>query len=89
MWDTNWRKIKHFLVGLNWKKKKSGNKHKNAVERYILVLKKEAQSGETKWTKDAKNKATARLKRYGIPMRHVKAALDHKWLKDLSSKIDA
>jgi len=27
---------------LNWKKKKSGQKHKKAIERYILVLKKEA-----------------------------------------------
>jgi len=89
MWDTNGRKIKHFLVGLNWKKKKSGNKHKNAVERYILVLKKESREGETKWVKNTKIKALARLKKYGIPMRHVKAALDHKWLKDLSSKIDA
>ena len=89
MWDTNGRKIKHFLVWLNWKKKKSGQKHKKAVERYILVLKKEAKGGETKWTKDAKQKASARLKKYGIPMRHVKAALAHKGLKDLSSKIDA
>jgi hypothetical protein len=77
------------LVGLNWKKKKSGQKHKKAVERYILILKKEFKGGETKWTKDAKNKASARLKKYGIPMRHIKTALDHKGLTNLSSKIDA
>lgn len=87
MWDTNWRKIKHFLVGLNWKKKKSGQKHKKAVERYILVLKKEAANWETKWTKDTKVKSLARLKKYWINMSQVKEALDRKWLKDLSSKI--
>jgi len=29
----------------------------------------------------------ARLKKYGIPMRQIKEALDRKGLKDLSSKI--
>jgi hypothetical protein len=77
------------LTGLNWKKKKSGNKHKNAVERYILVLKKEAKEGETKWVKNTKLKALARLKKYGIPMSYVKKSLDHKGLKNLSSKIEA
>jgi len=89
MWDTNWRKIKHFLVGLNWKKKKSGQKYKKAIERYILILKKESRDGETKWVKNTKLKALARLKKYWIPMRQIKEALDRKWLKDLSSKIDA
>ncbi|HKL44164.1 MAG TPA: hypothetical protein VJ892_02720 [Candidatus Absconditabacterales bacterium] len=87
MGDTNGRKIKHFLVGLNWKKKKSGQKHKKAIERYILVLKKEAKEGETKRVKNTKEKALARLKKYGIPMRQIKEALDRKGLKDLSSKI--
>jgi len=89
MWDTNWRKIKHFLVGLTWKKKKSGQKHKKAIERYILILKKEAKEWETKWIKNTKEKALNRLKKYGIPMRKVKEALDKKWLKDLSTKIAA
>ena len=48
MWDTNGRKIKRFLVGLNWKKRKSGQKYKKAIERYILVLKKESIQWETK-----------------------------------------
>jgi len=89
MWDTNGRKIKHFLVGLNWKKNKSGKKYKKAIERYILILKKEAKQGETAWVKDAKQKALARLKKYGISMAQVKESLDRKWLKDLSSKIAA
>lgn len=89
MWDTNGRKIKRFLVGLNWKKKKSGQKHKNAIERYILVLKKEAKQWQTKRVLNTKEKALARLKRYWITMNQVKEALDRKWLKDLSSKIVA
>jgi hypothetical protein len=89
MWDTNGRKIKHFLVGLNWKKKKSGQKHKKAIERYILVLKKEAVQWDTKWIKNTKEKSLARLKKYWISMSQVKEALDRKWLKDLSSKIAA
>jgi hypothetical protein len=89
MWDTNGRKIKHFLVGLNWKKKKSGQKHKKAIERYILVLKKEAVQWDTKWIKNTKERSLARLKKYGINMSQVREALDRKWLKDLSSKIAA
>ncbi len=89
MWDTNGRKIKRFLVGLNWKKRKSGQKYKKAIERYILVLKKESVQWETKWIKDTKQKALARLKKYWINMSQVKEALDRKWLKDLSSKIAA
>ena len=87
MWDTNGRKIKRFLVGLNWKKRKSGQKYKKAIERYILVLKKESVQWETKWVKDTKQKALARLKKYWINMNQVKETLDRKWLKDLSSKI--
>jgi hypothetical protein len=52
------------LVGLNWKKNKSGKKYKKAIERYILILKKEAKQGETAWVKDAKQKSLARLKKY-------------------------
>ena len=89
MWDTNGRKIKRFLVGLNWKKNKSGKKYKNAIERYILVLKKESREWETKRVVNTKQKALARLKKYGITMKQVKEALDRKGLKDLSAKIDA
>lgn len=89
MWDTNWRKIKRFLVGLTWKKRKSGQKYKKAIERYILILKKESVQWETKWIKNTKEKALARLKKYWINMGQVKEVLDRKWLKDLSSKISA
>ncbi|HOG15011.1 MAG TPA: hypothetical protein PK674_00270 [Candidatus Absconditabacterales bacterium] len=89
MGDTSGRKIKRFLVGLNWKKKKSRQKYKKAIERYILVLKKESIGGKTKRTKDTKQRALARLKKYGITMNQVKEALDRKGLNDLSSKIVA
>jgi hypothetical protein len=89
MWDTSGRKIKRFLVGLNWKKKKSRQKYKKAIERYILVLKKESIWWKTKRTKDTKQRALARLKKYWITMNQVKEALDRKWLNDLSSKIVA
>lgn len=89
MWDTSGRKIKRFLVGLNWKKKKSRQKYKKAIERYILVLKKESVWWKTKRTKNTKQRALARLKKYWITMNQVKEALDRKWLKDLSSKIVA
>ena len=87
MWDTNGRKIKRFLVGLNWKKRKSGQKYKKAIERYILILKKESVQGETKRVKNTKKQAWARIKKYGITISQIKEALDRKWLKDLSSKI--
>jgi hypothetical protein len=89
MWDTSGRKIKRFLVGLNWKKKKSRQKYKKAIDRYILVLKKESVWWKTKRTKDTKQRALARLKKYWITMNQVKEALDRKWLNDLSSKIVA
>lgn len=44
-------------------RKKSGNKHKKAIEWYILVLKKEELLGETKWVINTKKSAEARLKK--------------------------
>ena len=41
MWDTNGRKIKHFLKALNMHRKKTGLKNEKAVDSYIDVLKKE------------------------------------------------
>ncbi len=39
--DTNGRKIAHMLKRLTWHRKKSTQKHENAIERYILTLRKE------------------------------------------------
>ena len=43
------------------------------MEWYILVLKKEAKQGETKWTKNTKVKALNRIKKYGITKWHRKS----------------
>jgi len=83
MWDTNGRKIKRFLVWLTRKKKKSGQKHKKAIERYILVLKKEAKWGMDKRVVQTKKKALARIKKYGITQTQINNALEYKWLKEL------
>jgi len=84
MGDTNGSKHKHILFNLNWVKKKSGHKYKKAMERYILILKKEAKEWETKWVKKTKEKARLRLKKYGIHMIKIQEMLESKGLKELS-----
>jgi len=88
MWDTNGRKIKRFLVGLTRKKKKSGKKYKKAIDRYILILKKEAKGNEANRVKATKPRAKTRLKKYWITQEQIKKALEKKWLKDLIKNID-
>jgi len=88
MWDTNGRKIKHFLKRLSWHSKKSSRKNENAIDWYILVLKKEAKLGSNdKWVIRTKQKAEARLKKYSIPMTKVQEVLETRGYKDLLSKI--
>jgi len=88
MWDTNTRKIKHFLVGLTWKRKKTGKKYPKAIDRYIDLLKKEFKHGKTKWIYKTKLKALARFKKYGINMSQVKVVLERRGLKDLEKFMD-
>lgn len=88
MWNTSGAKYKHMFYNVNRARKKSGDKHKKAIERYILVLKKEKQQGTTKWIENTKKSAEARLKKMGISNAQVKEALERKGLKDLLSKID-
>lgn len=87
MWDTNGRKIKHFLVNMNRKRKKSNDKHQKAIEWYILILKKEVKEGETKWVYKTKERALARIKRYGITKHQIIKTMERKWLNDLLSKV--
>ncbi|MBQ9553723.1 hypothetical protein IJU97_01850 [bacterium] len=47
-------------------RKKTGLKNEKAVDSYINVLKKEEKEGQTAWVKNAKMKAAAKLKKYGI-----------------------
>lgn len=83
MGNTNTRKIKHFLVGLTWKRKKTGQKYKKAIDRYIDLLKKEEKQGKTKWIYKTEEQALGRLKKYGITMNQVKVVLERRGLKDL------
>ena len=87
MWDTNGRKIKHFLKALNVHRKKTGCKNEKAIDGYIDVLKKEAKEGTTAWVKNAKMKAEDKLKKYGIPMHKVQEVLTSRGLQALSSKL--
>ena len=87
MWDTNGRKIKHFLKALNIHRKKTGLKNEKAVDSYINVLKKEEKEGLTAWVKNAKVKAAAKLKKYGVKQQKIQEVLDRRGLSHWSSKI--
>ena len=77
------------LKRLTWHKKKSSKKHENAIERYILVLRKEAKLGaDDKRVVRTKAKAVARLKAMGIAPIKVKEVIEKRSYKDLSSKVD-
>jgi hypothetical protein len=90
MGDTNGGKFERHLYNLNKVRTKSGDKYKKAYKTYLNILKKEVKAGgETKWTIDAKQKATARLKKLGIALSTVKAYAEKKGLTDLASKIPA
>ncbi len=88
MWDTSGAKYKHMLYNVSRARKKSWDKHKKAIEWYILVLKKEQLLGTTKWVINTKKCAEARLKKMGISKKQLVEAMERKGLKDLLSKID-
>lgn len=88
MWDTNGRKIKHFLKRLSWHKKKSCRKYDKAIDRYILILKKEEKFGsDDRRVVRTKAQAELRLKKYGISHEKIKEVLESRGLKNLSSKV--
>ena len=88
MWNTSGAKFKHMLYNVNRARKKSWEKHKKALEWYILVLKKELLLWETKWVINTKKAASARLQRMWITKAMVVSTLEKKGLKDLLSKIN-
>jgi len=88
MWDTSGAKYKHMLYNVNRARRKSWDKHKKAIEWYILVLKKEKLLWTTKWVINTKKSAEARLKKMGITKDVVTKTLEKKGLKDLLSKIN-
>ncbi|NOZ44200.1 MAG: hypothetical protein GXP45_03550 [bacterium] len=63
---------------MTWKRKKTGQKYKKAIDWYIDILKKEAKQGETKWIYKTKKQALARFKKYGIVSRQVKEVLERR-----------
>ena len=66
---------------------KTGNKNEKAVESYVTLLKREEKEGLTAWIKNAKVKAEAKLKKYGISQQKVKEVLESKGLAHLLSKL--
>ena len=68
-------------------RKKTGLKNEKAVDSYINVLKKEEKEGLTAWVKNAKVKAAAKLKKYGVKQQKIQEVLDRRGLSHLSSKI--
>lgn len=68
-------------------RKKSGIKNEKAVESYIVLLKREEKEGLTAWIKNAKVKAAAKLKKYGIGQQKIQEVLEQKGLTHLSSKV--
>ena len=88
MWNTSGAKYKHMLYNVSRARKKSGEKHKKAIEWLILILKKEAQNWETKRTEKTKKVALDRLHKMRITKEQVIAVIERKWLKDLSSKVN-
>ena len=87
MGNTSGAKYKHMLYNVNRVRRKSWDKHKKAIEWYILVLKKEILLGETKWVINTKKAAEARFKKMGITKAVVIETLERKGLKTLLAKI--
>jgi len=83
MWDTNGAKYKRMIYNLNWAKKKSGKKYKKAIDRYLLILKKESQGRDPKWVAKTKVKCLLRLKKYWISSAKIKEVLESRGLNDL------
>ncbi len=88
MWDTNGSKIKHMFKNVSRHSQKSGKKFKKAIERYILILRKEAKEA-TKWVFKTKFRAEARLKKMRITERQINDALKRKGLDHLIKNHDA
>ena len=78
MGNTSGAKYKHMMYNVSRASQKSGRKLEKAIARYVDLMKKEATQGETKWIYKTKERAQARLKRYGVTQTMIDAALDKK-----------
>lgn len=57
---------KHIWQNLNKKKSVSGRKYEKSIKTYQKLLKRVEIEWETKWLKNAIEKAQAKFKKYGI-----------------------
>jgi len=80
MGNTSGAKYKHMMYNVSRASQKSGKKLENAIARYVDLMKKEADQGETKWIYKTKERAQARLKKYGVTQKMIEAALAKKWI---------
>ncbi len=80
MGNTSGAKYKHMMYNVSRSSQKSGKKLEKALARYVDLIKKEADQGETKWIYKTKIRAQARLKKMGITEKMVDAALTKKGL---------
>lgn len=80
MGNTSGAKYKHMMYNVSRSSQKSGNKLEKALNRYVDLIKKETKQGETKWIYKTKERAQARLKKFGITQKMVDAALTKKGL---------
>jgi len=78
MGNTSGAKYKHMMYNVSRTGKKSGKKLENAIARYVDLIKKETKQGETKWIYKTKERAQARLKKYGVTQTMIDAALAKK-----------
>jgi len=75
------------FYNLNWVRQRSTQKYKNAIEWYVLLLKKLERDGENLWLTKTFEKAEWRLHKYGISREQLMDALERKWLTRLDSLI--
>jgi len=69
---------KHIFFNVNWRGNSSGKKYKHAIERYILLLKRQERDGENTRITKTMDKAKMRIKKFGISQQQITNALEHK-----------
>lgn len=84
MGNTSGAKYKHMMYNVTRASQKSGKKLEKAIARYVDLVKKESNQGETKWIYKTKLRAEARLKSFGVTQKMIDAALAKKGLNKLA-----
>ncbi|HMS91291.1 MAG TPA: hypothetical protein PKC87_03670 [Candidatus Absconditabacterales bacterium] len=81
MGNTSGAKYKHIMYNVSRASQKSGKKLVKAIARFVSLIAKQNKQGETKWIYKTKEKAQARLTKYGVTEKMIDAALEKKGLK--------